>query len=149
MGGRGRWGAWTLGKLKQPRAYSQLEAPICSFPNLGSIVPDRNSVRAVDEERCQRTTVGWGRPFDDPITLPDGRELATLRDAGLYIPGLPKAVHDRPEWQAAAEALLLVAERGGPVMFAAIGTRRALNAGRPAPEAVPRRKPAKVYRVVR
>lgn len=92
---------------------------------------------------------GWGRPFDDPITLPDGRELATLRDAGLYISGRPKAVHDRPEWQAAAEALLLVAERDGPVMFAAIGLRRALNAGRPAPEVALRRKQAKAYRLIK
>lgn len=93
---------------------------------------------------------GWGRPFDDPIILPDGRALATLRDAGLYISGLPKAVHDRPEWQAAAEALLLVAERGGPVMFAAIGIRRALSAGRPAPEvAVPRRKRTATYRLIK
>jgi hypothetical protein len=58
------------------------------------------------------TDRGWGRPFDEPIKV-DGRTLATLRDAGRYIAGLPKAVHDRTEWQAAAEALLLVVERGG------------------------------------
>ncbi len=27
----------------------------------------------------------WSRPFEDPITLPDGRTLSTLRDAGDYI----------------------------------------------------------------
>jgi hypothetical protein len=32
-----------------------------------------------------------------------------------------------PEWQAAMEALILVATRGGPVMFARIGVMRALN----------------------
>jgi len=26
----------------------------------------------------------WSRPFEDPITLPDGRRLATLEDAGNY-----------------------------------------------------------------
>ncbi|WP_291687510.1 hypothetical protein [Bradyrhizobium sp.] len=31
------------------------------------------------------------------------------------------------EWQAAMEALLLVAESGGPTMFAPIGVMRALN----------------------
>ena len=31
------------------------------------------------------------------------------------------------EWQAAIEALLLVAESGGPAMFARIGVTRALN----------------------
>jgi hypothetical protein len=25
---------------------------------------------------------GWKRPFDDPISLPDGRTLVTLGDAG-------------------------------------------------------------------
>ncbi|WP_334260393.1 hypothetical protein FJN17_34655 [Bradyrhizobium symbiodeficiens] len=38
-------------------------------------------------------------------------------------------MHDALEWQAAMEALLLVAERGGPVMFARIGMMLALNGG--------------------
>jgi hypothetical protein len=38
-----------------------------------------------------------------------------------------KAEHEAPEWQAAAQALLLVAERGGPTMLARIGIMRALN----------------------
>ena len=37
------------------------------------------------------------------------------------------AEHDAPEWQAAMEALLLVAERGGPTMLARIGVMQALN----------------------
>jgi hypothetical protein len=69
----------------------------------------------------------WQRPFDDPIPLPRGRQLITLRDAAEYITRLPKAEHDAPEWQAAMEALLLVAELGGPTMFARIGIMRALN----------------------
>ena len=28
---------------------------------------------------------GWQRPFDDPIPLPRGRQLVTLKDAGDYI----------------------------------------------------------------
>jgi hypothetical protein len=70
---------------------------------------------------------GWQRPFDDPIPLPRGHQLVTLRDAALYITKLPKAEHDAPEWQAAMEALLLVAEHGGPTMLARIGVMRALN----------------------
>jgi hypothetical protein len=31
------------------------------------------------------------RPFEDPITLPDGRTLSTLSDAGDYVTSLPKA----------------------------------------------------------
>ena len=59
---------------------------------------------------------GWARKFDDPIPVAKGKELVTLRDAALYIAKLPKAEHDAEEWQVAMEALLLVAEHGGPPM---------------------------------
>ena len=70
---------------------------------------------------------GWKRAFDEPIPLPDGRELVTLKDAGTYITKLPKAEQEAPEWLAAAQALLLVAERGGPTMLARIGMMRAFD----------------------
>ncbi len=70
---------------------------------------------------------GWSAPFDDPIPLPGGRQLVTLQDAGNYITKLPKAEHEAAEWQAAMEALLLVATLSGPTMFARIGVMRALN----------------------
>lgn len=70
---------------------------------------------------------GWQCRFDAPIILPNGRKLLTLKDAGTYITKLARAEHDAPEWQAAMEALILVAEKGGPVMFARIGVMRALN----------------------
>jgi hypothetical protein len=73
------------------------------------------------------TDRGWKRPFDDPIPIARGRQLVTLQDAGAFITKLPKAEHNAPEWQAAMEALLLVAELGGPTMFARIGVLRALN----------------------
>jgi hypothetical protein len=69
---------------------------------------------------------GWSRPFDDPIPLPRGHTLVTLQDAGNYITKLPKAEHSAPEWQAAMEALMIVA-RGGPTIFARISMMRALN----------------------
>ena len=69
--------------------------------------------------------MSWDRKFADPIELP-GRRLITLRDAAEFTK-LPKAEHDTPEWQAAMEALLLVAENSGPPMFARIGVMRALN----------------------
>jgi hypothetical protein len=59
--------------------------------------------------------------------LPRGRYLVTLEDAGNYITKLPKAEHEAAEWQAAMEALILVATSGGPTMFARIGVMRALN----------------------
>jgi len=69
----------------------------------------------------------WSTPFDEPIALPNGKTLVTLKDAGNYITKLSKAEHDAPEWQAAMEALILVAENGGPTMLARIGIARALN----------------------
>jgi len=70
---------------------------------------------------------GWSRKFDEPIPLPDGRKLVTLKDAGEYITKLPKAEHSAPEWQAAMQALMLVAKIGGPTMLASIGVMRALH----------------------
>ncbi len=57
---------------------------------------------------------GWKRPFDDPIPLPRGRQLVTLQDAGKYSTKLPKREHEAAEWQAAMEALILVATFGRP-----------------------------------
>ena len=70
---------------------------------------------------------GWKRPFEDSIDLPRGRQLVTLADAGNYITKLPKAEHATAEWQAAMQALILVAESGGPTMLARIGIMRALS----------------------
>jgi hypothetical protein len=70
---------------------------------------------------------GWKRRFDEPIPLPRGRQLVILEDAGNYVTKLPKAEHQAPEWQAAMEALILVATSGGPTMLARIGIMRALN----------------------
>jgi hypothetical protein len=69
----------------------------------------------------------WSRRFEDPVSLPGGGKLVTLEDAGNYITKLPKAEHEAAEWQAAMEALILVATSGGPTMFARIGVMRALN----------------------
>jgi hypothetical protein len=90
--------------------------------------------------------MGWSAAFEDPIALPDGRELKTLRDAGDYISALTAGTQARPEWQAAAEALLLVVDGDGPTMLARIGMMRALNSGMSPPD-VPRRQ-AKSYRLI-
>jgi hypothetical protein len=66
------------------------------------------------------------RHFDEPIPLPRVASSSTLKDAGTSITKLPKAEHEAAEWQAAMEALILVA-RGGPTMLARIGVMRALN----------------------
>jgi len=71
--------------------------------------------------------MAWSRRFDDPIVLPNGRKFITLKDAADYIIALPKAEHDAPQWQAAMEALILMAENGGPTMLARVGVMRGLN----------------------
>jgi hypothetical protein len=65
--------------------------------------------------------------FEDPIELPNGRKLLTLRDAATYITRLPKAEHITPGWQAAMEALILVAENFGPTMLPCLVALKALN----------------------
>ena len=67
---------------------------------------------------------GSSRKFEDPIDLPGGRKPVTLRDAGNYIIKLSKAEHTAPEWQAAMQALMIVA-RGGPTMLASMWILRA------------------------
>src|SRR5260370_813552 len=76
---------------------------------------------------ARKAANGRKRQFNDPIPLPRGRRLVTLEDAGRYITKLPKAEHEAAEWQAAMEALILVATSGGPTMFARIGVMQALN----------------------
>jgi hypothetical protein len=69
------------------------------------------------------------RPFDDPIPLPRGRQLVTLKDAAKYIQKLAAAEQQIAEWRAAVEAMLLVVELNGSTMVARIGVMRALNRG--------------------
>jgi hypothetical protein len=92
---------------------------------------------------------GFVRRGINLVVPPDGRELLTLRDAAEYITALPKAEHDAADWQVAMETLILVAERDGPEMLARIAVAKALNRHQATPMPAPRRKPAKVFRIVR
>ena len=104
--------------------------------------PARNAIRAISTIRLallparisnsmRRAGVisdrGWSREFDDPIVLPEGEKLRTPQDAATHVTVLPKKEAALPEWQAAIEALILVADLGGPTMFARIGMMKALN----------------------
>jgi hypothetical protein len=84
--------------------------------------------------------MSWCRAFHIPIPLPDGRVLRTLRDAGEYFQELPRAKQKQPEWQIAAEVLLEAVEGSGPLMFAELAIRKAVNTEKSAPEATPRRR---------
>jgi hypothetical protein len=69
----------------------------------------------------------WSRQFEDPILLPDGRTLRTLKNAADYIMKLPKAEQKHEKWQIAIEVLIMAAEGRGPTMHARIGVMQALN----------------------
>ncbi|WP_426525008.1 hypothetical protein [Bradyrhizobium sp. McL0615] len=68
----------------------------------------------------------WSTRFEDPIILPDGRQLITLKEAADYVTGLPKTESDLAQWQVAIEALMLCS-RGGHVMLARIAFMKAHN----------------------
>jgi hypothetical protein len=71
--------------------------------------------------------VSWSLPFSEPIVLPDGSELATLRDAYDHLNNFPKSEQDAEEWKAAAHCLIEAAEHRGAVAFARIGMLRAMR----------------------
>jgi hypothetical protein len=55
--------------------------------------------------------VSWSKRFDEPIVLPYGAKLATLRDAVAHLgKTIPKSEHVLPSGTAAAECLTLAAE---------------------------------------
>jgi hypothetical protein len=72
---------------------------------------------------------GWSRRFDDPIPLPDGGEMTTLREAIAYpARTVPKAEQAMPEVLTAAEIPTHAAEREVAWMFLArIATLRAIH----------------------
>jgi hypothetical protein len=77
----------------------------------------------------------WSRRFDHPIVLPKGSNaIATLKDAAAYILKLPESEQQSPEWQAAAEAVMMAAEDRGPLMHAHVGMMLALHGAKPIPE---------------
>jgi hypothetical protein len=81
------------------------------------------------------TAKGWKRAFDEPIELPDGGELRTLLEVGRYVDALPRSMHEREEWQAVMEVLLLAVEGREPVRLLRIALTLALQ------ESGPRRGP--------
>jgi hypothetical protein len=76
-----------------------------------TIIQHRECRKALKPNSTKRVGVissrGWKRKFEDPIPLPRGRQLVTLRDAARYITKLPKAEQQIKEWQDAVEALSL------------------------------------------
>jgi hypothetical protein len=49
--------------------------------------------------------MSWSNRFDEPIELPDGRKLRTLKEAIAWLAKeIPKAEHTMPKVQAAARS---------------------------------------------
>jgi hypothetical protein len=89
----------------------------------------------------EAASMNWSREFDEPIVLTDGGELRTLLDAGRYVDTLPRSIHEREEWQAVMEVLLLAVEGREPVRLAQVALTLALQESKPIKGA--RRKPVK------
>jgi hypothetical protein len=93
--------------------------------------------------------VTWSRAFDDPIPLPDGGEIRTLKQAADHILSLPARTAKSPHWQLAMHCLIEAAEDREPLLHARVGMLRALNAGKPELKLSSRKKRVKAYRIVR
>jgi hypothetical protein len=91
----------------------------------------------------------WSDRFDDPIPLPNGRELVTLEDAAGYIMKLKKTERDLEHWKLAGSILIQAAEGRDFVLHARIAMLQAIHHGQPEPPREPRKKRAKAYRIVR
>jgi exonuclease I len=76
--------------------------------------------------------VSWSRRFDEPILLPDGREIRTLREVINWLAKeVPKTEHKMEKVQTAAHLVTRAAEHGGPMIFAQMGMMQAIHRHRP------------------
>ena len=73
--------------------------------------------------------MSWDAELFEPIELPRGRTLVTIRDAALYITGLPKAERGADHWGPAAVLLKLIGENGGCTLLARIAVMHGLRKG--------------------
>ena len=72
--------------------------------------------------------MSWDSRFAQPIELPGGVKLASLRQAILHLVNtVPSFERSLPVVLTAAEMITSAAERGGPIEFARIATLRAIN----------------------
>ena len=72
--------------------------------------------------------MSWDSRFPEPIDLPGGVRLASLREAIVHLVNtVPSSERGTPVILTAAELITAAAERGGPIEFARIATLRALN----------------------
>jgi hypothetical protein len=71
--------------------------------------------------------LSWDSCFAEPIVLPDGVKLASLREAIVHlVKTILSSDRSIPAVLTAAELLTNAAEQGGPIEFARIATLRAI-----------------------
>jgi hypothetical protein len=72
--------------------------------------------------------VSWDSRFAEPIEMPGGVTLASLREAIVHLVNIvPASERSMPAVLTAAELITSAAENGSPIEFARIATLRALN----------------------
>jgi hypothetical protein len=86
------------------------------------------SVPAYTPVLLRSRVVSWDSRFPEPIELPCGVRLASLREAIVHLVNtVPSSERGTPVILTAAELITRAAERGCPIEFARIATLRALN----------------------
>ena len=71
--------------------------------------------------------MSWDSRFPEPIELPCGVRLASLREAIVHLVNTVPSERRMPVMLTAAEMITSAAERSGPIEYARIATLRALN----------------------
>ena len=69
----------------------------------------------------------WSKRFEEPVQLPDGSQLFTLRQAARHILTLSKADHRANEWRSAMRKIIEAADHGGPICLARSELLRAIQ----------------------
>jgi hypothetical protein len=104
-------------------------AEAVSFSEAARCFPEPTILRRLESRfRCGGCVVSWDSRFAEPIVLPDGANLASLRESIAHlVKTIPAAERRSPAVLTAAEMLTAAAENRGPIEFARIATLRALN----------------------
>ena len=72
--------------------------------------------------------MSWDSRFAEPIEMPGGVKLASMREAIVHLVNtVPASERSMPAVLTAAEMITSAAENGSPIEFARIATLRALN----------------------
>jgi hypothetical protein len=91
----------------------------------------------------------WSRRFEDPIPMPDGSTIHTIREAAEYATKLPKRMGDTEPWQHAAGDLAMASEHEAFVFIARVSFYRAVYGDTPPPIGNPKGKKGHRWRTKR